>query len=202
MTEIVVARRVLAPGEPLDASDTRLVAVHAGDRALLHDLASPAQVGRGWVTSVPVAAGEPLTQSELERPLQNPPLGEMSIAVPVQDAVGGRLQPGDLVDVIATNAQGSAYYVAQALRVVAVAPASPSGALLGASGSYYVVVAVGKKAALAVAAALGAAGSAGGGVDLVRSSGERSTSYTSYETPSGGEPSAGRPVVASARGVK
>jgi Flp pilus assembly protein CpaB len=186
MTEVVVARHDLTAGQPVDANDTRLVGVHSTDEALLHDLVRRGQVSGGWVTSVPVAAGEPLTESELARPLAGPTLGEMSIAVPVQQAVGGRLAPGDLVDVIASDGQGGAYYVAQGLRVVAVAPAAPSGALLGASTSYYVVVAVGKEAALRVAAAAGEQGTSGGGVELVRSSGERSTDHTSYGGPTSG----------------
>lgn len=186
MTVVVVARRALDAGQPVDSADTRLVSVHSTDRALLHDLARPSELNGGWVASVPVPAGEPLTASELSRPTAGPPLGEMSIAVPVQQAVGGRLAPGDLVDVITSNGQGGAYYVAQGLRVVAVAPASPSGALLGTSTSYYVVVAVGKEAALKVAAAVGAQGSGGNGLELVRSSGEHSTSYTSFEGPSTG----------------
>ena len=184
MTEVVVAQGPLARGAPVDRSDTRLVKVHSSDRSLLHDLVSAPQLHQGWVASVPVAAGEPLTLSELAKPSTGPVLGEMSIAIAADQAVGGRLAPGDLVDVIASNGQGGAYYVAQGLHVVAVAPASPSsGALLGTSTSYYVVVAIGKEAALRVAAALGDQSSGGNGLEVVRSTGEPSTAATSYQGP-------------------
>jgi Flp pilus assembly protein CpaB len=117
-----------------------------------------------------------------------PASGEMSIAVPVQQAVGGSLTAGDYVDVIAANATGGAYYVAQGLRVVAVAPSSPSaGTLLGGSSGYYVVVAVGKQTALRIAAALGAQGQGGNGLELVRSDDEAPTTETFYPN----EPKAG-----------
>jgi Flp pilus assembly protein CpaB len=113
----------------------------------------------------------------------------MSIAVPEQQAVGGSLAVGDLVDVIASNAAGSAYYVAQRLRVVAVAPTSPaSGALLGASSSYYVTVAVGKQTALRIAAALSAEGQGGGALELVRSNGEAAATRTLYQGPAKAAP--------------
>jgi Flp pilus assembly protein CpaB len=184
MTEVVVAQVALSRGEAVDAGNTRLVRVHSSDRSLLRDLVSAGQLDRGWVVSVPVPAGEPLTASELARPSTGPVLGEMSIAVPADQAVGGRLVAGDMVDVIANTAQGGAYYVAQGLRVLSVAAAPQgSGALLGTSTSYYVVVSIGKKIALRVAAALGEQNSGGNGVQLVRSSGEPSTAATSYQGP-------------------
>ncbi len=184
MTEIVVTRSELAAGAPIDAGDTRLVRVHSVDRSLLRGLVTPPQLGEGWVATVPIPAGEPVTSSEISRPAQGPVLGEMSIAVPLDQAVGGRLVPGDRVDVIAGNGAGGAHYVAQGLRVVAVAPSSGNGALLGASTNYYVVVAVGKQAALQIAAALagGGAGAGGaGGIELVRSSGEQRAAQVAYE---------------------
>ncbi len=64
---------------------------------------------------------------------------------------------------IATNGSGGAYYVAQGLRVLDVAPPSTtSGVLGGGSGSYFVVVAVNKQTALRIAAALEAQGGARG----------------------------------------
>ena len=185
-TEIVVARSAVSEGATVDAGNTRLVKIRSADRSLLQDLVPPSDLEAGWVAAVPIRPGEPVTSSELTRRAKGPQLGEMSIAVPVDEAVGGRLAAGDRVDVIATGAGGSAHYVAQGLRVLAVAPTSVSGALLEASTSYYVVVAVGKKTALRLAAALGsqaAGGSAAGGLQLVRSNGEAVTARTSYATP-------------------
>ena len=188
MTEVVVTRSELPAGAPVGPGDTRLVRVHSLDRSLLRGLVTPAQLRQGWVTTVPIPAGEPVTSSEISRPTRGPVLGEMSIAVPVDQAVGGRLVPGDRVDVIAGDGAGGARYVAQGLRVVAVAPSSANGALLGASTNYFVVVAVGKQTALRIAAALaggGTGGSGASGVELVRSSGERLSAEAVYEPAPG-----------------
>lgn len=173
----------MAAGAPLDASDTSVVRVPSSDRSVLSGLLSPSGLSVGWVAAVAINAGEPVTLSELARPARGPSLGEMSIAVPIDEADGGRLVPGDHVDVIASNSTGSAHYVAQGLRVVAVAPSSATGALLSSSTGYYVVVAVGKQAALHIAAALGSQGPGGtgvGAVELVRSSGYQAASQVSY----------------------
>jgi len=189
MTEVVVARMPLRAGAALTLRDTRTVKVPAADRGVLAGLLGPGELREGWVTSVPVPAGEPLTASEIEKPASGPVLGEMSIAVPVEQAVGGSLAPGDLVDVIAGNGAGGSYYVAQGLRVVAVAPTSPAeGSLLGASTGYYVVVAVGKQAALRLAAAVASEGQGASGLQLVRSNGEAKTDRTSYLGPLKGSP--------------
>jgi Flp pilus assembly protein CpaB len=185
-TEIVVARSAVSEGVTVDVGNTRLVKIRSADRSLLQDLVPPSDLEEGWVAAVPIRPGEPVTSSELARRPSGPQLGEMSIAVPVDEAVGGRLAAGDRVDVIASGASGSAHYVAQGLRVLAVAPTSVGGALLEASASYYVVVAVGKKTALRLAAALGsqaAGGSAAGGLSLVRSNGEAVTARTSFAAP-------------------
>jgi hypothetical protein len=183
MTAIVIAGSPVAAGAPINSRDTRTVRVHSSDVALVHGVLTPAQLGGGWVTTVAVPAGEPVTLSEVEKPSFVPALGQMSIAVPLQQAAGGRISPGDLVDVIASNGGGGAYYVAQGLRVVGVAPTSASSGVLGGStGNYFVVVAVNKPTALRVAAALGAQGEGGAGdnIEIVRSTGETSTTHLRY----------------------
>jgi Flp pilus assembly protein CpaB len=183
MTDVMVARSLVPAGAPVDASDTRTIRVHSSDMEVAQGWLTPAELGAGWVATVPVRAGEPLTVSEVERPSSVPALGEMSIAVPVQQAAGGRISAGDLVDVIASNDSGDAYYVAQAVRVIGVAPTSAAPGVLGAStGSYFVVVAVNKQTALRIAAALGSQGEGGAGdnIEIVRSSGEPPTARTQY----------------------
>jgi Flp pilus assembly protein CpaB len=183
MTDIVVASAVVAPGAPVNAADTRLVSVHATDEALTRGLLSPSQMAQGWVAAVRVPAGEPITASEVAKPATGPPMGDMSIAVPVQQAAGGTLVPGDRVDVIAAAGQGGAFYVAQDLRVIEVAPsASASGVLGGVTTSYFIVVSVNKATALRLAAALGGQGSVAGNgfVQIVRSTGERPTADANY----------------------
>jgi Flp pilus assembly protein CpaB len=113
----------------------------------------------------------------------------MSISVPVQQAAGGKIGPGDLVDVIVASGAGGAHYVAQGLRVLSVAPTSAAGGVLGGlSTNYYVIVAVDKQTALHLAAALGldSAGSTGAQIEIVRSTGEPGTTQKDYEMgPSG-----------------
>jgi hypothetical protein len=111
----------------------------------------------------------------------------MSIAVPLQQAAAGKISTGDLIDVIAPNGEGGARYVAQGLRVIAVAPTSAAGVLGGLSTSYYVLVAVDKQTALRLTAALGVqgAGGTGGQLEIVRSTGERETAQVLYDASSG-----------------
>ncbi len=105
MTSIVVAASLVPAGSPVNGNDTRLVKVHATDLALTKGLVPPSELAEGWVAAVAVQAGQPITLSELERPPSGPALGEMSVAVPMQQAAGGRISPGDLVDVIAAQGQ-------------------------------------------------------------------------------------------------
>jgi hypothetical protein len=183
MTSIIVASSTVPVGAPVDSQDTRAVRVHSSDTALAQGLLTPSQLDGGWVAAVAVRAGEPVTLSELEKKSAVPTLGEMSIAVPLQQAAGGRISAGDLVDIIASNGSGGAYYVAQSLRVLGVAPTSANtGVLAGGTGSYFIVVAVDKLTALRIAAALGAQGGGGAGNDLeiIRSSGEAPTTQVRY----------------------
>ena len=200
MTSIVITSSLVPAGAAVDSRDTRAVKVHSSDVSVTQGLLMPSQLNEGLIAAVAVQAGQPITLSEVERPSAVPALGEMSISVPLAQAAGGRVSAGDLVDVIASDSSGGAYYVAQGLRVLAVAPTSSAGAVLGgATGNYFVVVGVGKQTALRIAAALGAQGSvgAGNGIEVVRSTGEPETAKRSYSAarsstvpPTGGQASA------------
>lgn len=184
MTSIVVSGSLVPAGAVVNSHDTRTVRVHSSDTALAQGLLTPSQLGGGLVATVALQPDEPVTLSEVEKPSLIPALGEMSIAVPLQQAAGGRISAGDLVDVIAANGTGGAYYVAQGLRVLSVAPASSSaGVLGGGAGSYFVVVAVDKQTALHIAGALGSDGSGGAGndIEIVRSTGEAPAANARYE---------------------
>ena len=183
VTSILVASAPVPAGAAITGADTRLVKVHASDTVLVQGVLSPSSLADGWTAAVAVGAGQPITLSELTKSSRAPALGEMSIAVPVQQAAGGRISSGDLVDVIASSASGGARYVAQGLRVLAVAPISTaSGVLGGGSTGYYVIVAVDKRTALHLAAALGleSEGAPGGQMEIVRSTGEPETSQLGY----------------------
>lgn len=172
-TQVIVAARGIAVGTPVDLGDTRSVRVHASDLSLLRQVLSPGELSARWLAAVPLAAGEPITRSELKAAGSGPALGQMSIPVPVQDAVGGQLAPGDSVDVIIAGASGSSRYVAQGLTVVGVAPQASAGAFGSGSGSYFVVVNVDKGTALRIAGAVASAtGQGSESLEVVRSTAE------------------------------
>ena len=174
VTTIVVAKSSIAAGAPVSWSDIRLVQVHRSDTAQTRGLLAPAALASPWLAVVSLQPGEPITVSELSSPKERMPLGEMSIAVPQDQAVGGEIAAGDRVDVIQTTSAGGARYIAQGLRVVSVpSVASPGGVLGGGTTNYFIVVAVNKTTALRVAAALSQSnGVSGAPMEVVRSNGE------------------------------
>ena len=56
--------------------------------------------GREWVTTRPIAEGEPLTDEALAREVPSGGLRAMSLPVPREHAAGGDLRAGDRVDVL------------------------------------------------------------------------------------------------------
>lgn len=194
MTSIVVSREAIPAGAALDAANTRAVRVHASDQEFTNGVLGPSQLAPGLVAAVALPSGEPITLSEVKEPATGPALGQMSVAVPLQQAAGGAIAPGDRVDVIAANGQGGANYVAQDLRVISVAPTSVGPGVLGGQATdYFIVVAVTKQDALKLAAALGAEGTVGGSgqVQVVLSTGERPTADVVYGSPSTASSSSG-----------
>ena len=181
LTSIVIARTSIVVGAPVSWSDVRLVQVHRADAAKTRGLLPPSALGSPWVAAVSLQAGEPVTVSELSSPTARLPLGQMSIAVPQDQAVGGELSAGDFVDVIQGAADEKARYIAQDLRVVSVPTGTSSGGVLsGGSTDYFVVVAVNRSTALRVASALSESVGAGSApIELVRSNGETATSVLS-----------------------
>lgn len=187
MVEVPVASVPIPAGAPVDAADTRLVRAHASDQDLTAGLLAAIQVGRGWTAAVRVGAGQALTLSEVTKTTVSK-LGVMSIEVPVEHAAGGTISAGDLVDVIAANGSGGAYYVAQGLRVLSVAPSSSgTGVLGGGQPNYFIVVSVGKQTALQLTAVLGESSLGGGtsSIEVVRSTGEEPAKVAGYRA--GGE---------------
>ena len=173
---VPVASEVIPAGSAVDGADIRLVRVHRSDSVVVAALLPASAVGSGWVAATRIDAGEPISRSVVSHStVAGSGLGSMSIPVPVNQADGGAIVAGDLVDVIAPTGGGGAMYVAVGLRVLSVAPTSSSGVLAGTTSSYYIVVAVNRVTALRVTAALGASSSTAGtsgGVEVVRSTGE------------------------------
>lgn len=182
-SQIAVATRSIAAGSPVDASDTRFIAVHSDDVALLQGVMPAAAMGHGWVATIPIANGNPITQSEVTHPAADGGLGSMSLPVPIANADGGQISAGDTVDVIANGGTGGAQYVAQNLRVLSVpAATSTSGVLSQTSTSdYYIVVAVDPDTALRLSNSLSMSSNSQNGasnISVVRTTGESSPTST------------------------
>lgn len=124
--------------------------------------------GGEWVTTRPVAGGEPFTDQALAGDLPQGGLRAMSLPVPREHAAGGDLQAGDRVDVLgvvgADEGEG-VDYVAVDVEVLAVGD-ERSGSVGSRPSEFAVTVAVDASEARGLARALAA-----GSVEVVRSTG-------------------------------
>jgi Flp pilus assembly protein CpaB len=173
---VAVAARALEPGTALGPGSVRYVEV-AADSALGRSLLNRAEVGEGKVAVRRVAAGEPLTASDLRSSAAPAQLRAMSLAVSSEHAVGGQLAVGDRVDIV-TVEERRASYIARDVEVLAV-PGKGKGGIgsVGASGGgYFVTVAVDGDVALRLAVALRE-----GKLEILRSTGAAPPTETSYD---------------------
>ena len=150
-TTVLVAATALAAGQVVTAADLVVQQVEGrGDplEALLTD-----RPPGPMVALTDVAAGEPLRASDLiERAAGSGTASRrMSLPVPVEHAVGGHVQRGDRVDVLAAGDSG-VRLVATGLEVVDVVPLEDRG--FGALGSFHLTVVVDARQALCLVAAL------------------------------------------------
>ena len=150
-SRVAVAARPLEAGVRLGRADVHLVRVAAADE-MLAALVAADQPWRGKVLTVPLAEGEPLTDSRL-RPAAAPG-GRRAMSIPVERAraVNGRLASGDRVDVVQA-ADGTAAVVAAGLEVLDVED-DRDGAFGGARGQVTVTLAVDVTEAQRLAAVL------------------------------------------------
>lgn len=150
-------------GTPLEQLDIQMTAVPLEDPRA-HRLADAALLESltGQVTSVRLEAGVLLRSSDLRVP-SGEGQGAMSLPIDTTRAVGGLLQAGDRVDVIA-GPDESADYVVRDVQVIEVS--TPSTAIGSVAGGYAVIVAVDRQQALLLAQGLRA-----GDLDFVRTSG-------------------------------
>jgi Flp pilus assembly protein CpaB len=171
MTSVVVAKVPIAAGQLVNSTDVQTVRVHKSDAPFAKGIVVPSQLVRPEVAVVGLSPGQLLTYAELAPERAAVPFKEMSVPVPIDQAVGGQLAAGDRVDIIQSGPGAKARYIAQGLTVVSVAASSSSGGILnGASGNYYVTLAVSKRTALTLAAALAQSGvSQGIEIEVVRS---------------------------------
>ncbi len=106
-TRVAVAARDLAVGEVIEAGDVRLVPFDAPAgiaRAAFGDAEASLLVGQ--VTVAPVAEGDLLQRSTVVVPEDAESARQVSFPIDVADALGGTLEQGERVDVLATFDDG------------------------------------------------------------------------------------------------
>ncbi len=160
---VAKAARDIPAGTTIGADDVELVEI-TGD-ALVGAVLTSDQINRviidGQVTSRALAVGTLLQPSDFGAAGVVTDIRSMSIPVSPARAVAGSLKPGDLVDVIASDQDGS-WYVTTSAEVLAVA-AEATGF---SSGDYTVTVAVDPVIGLRLACAM-----ANYSIDIARSTG-------------------------------
>ena len=162
---VTVADRDLPSGTRIDAGDLRYVSSPLEGSMAERFVPQEDAAGLiGLVVTRPLAAGDPIFDSDV-RPEAAPGAGRaMSVPVDPSQAVGGALQRGDRVDVIGVE-DGVAVYVATSVEVLAVPETTGSG-LQAATGAFSVTLAVDDAEAIAIAATLDS-----GEVHILRSTG-------------------------------
>jgi Flp pilus assembly protein CpaB len=174
---VVRAAEDIRAGTVVRSSDLETVAVKVDEDVLAGLLpVDQAAVRDGWVAATSVASGELVSRSDLREPAAPQEQRAMSFPIEALRAVGGDLQAGDRVDVIAVVG-GLSSYVAADLEVIAVA-APESRAALAGGGTFGITVAVDPEQALALAEALSV-----GDVTVLRSTGSTAVDLPS-PTPS------------------
>jgi Flp pilus assembly protein CpaB len=161
---VLAVTRDIAPGEGINRADLRSVAVDA-DANVLGTLVHAEQMTEldGQVSVGSLSRGQLLHRAAVRAPAHDAGLRTMSIPIDPAHAVGGTLQVGDRVDVIALGDASATYLTADA-EVVGVADRGTTG--LATPGTYHVTLAVDAPTALRLAEAV-----ENGGVRLVGSSG-------------------------------
>jgi Flp pilus assembly protein CpaB len=162
--EIAVAATDIGAGTTLEERHIATAVVPA-DGLTTARLTAASDVGSvlGGLATRPIAAGDPVLESDLVALEHSDGLRAMSIPIDQSRAVSGRLVRGDTVDIILVK-DGISAYIATGVEVLEV-PGSETNAL-GARTGYAPTVAVDATQALLIAAALD-----GGEVHIVRSTG-------------------------------
>jgi len=142
---VVVATRSIAAGDRIGASDLRAVPADLPDDVLATLFATPADV-EGAVALAPLAPDQAIARTAV----RTGPAGDvaathdLAFALERDRALNGRIQPGELVDLVATfgsGAEATTEVVARGVRVVSVDAPSASG--VGSSAKIVITVAFG-----------------------------------------------------------
>jgi len=148
--KVAVANENLAPGTALISDVVKAVSIPASS-PLVDDLVPYDQIGDGdQYAGRRIAANEPIARSAVVSKPSSANQREMSIRVDRANAVGGAIEVGDIVDVIAVAASGTANVdgtfgcrAAAGAEVLGVSERSSGG--LGGGGDasgYFVTIAV------------------------------------------------------------
>lgn len=161
---VAAAASEIRQGQVIAAADFTTVDVNV-DEDTLRDLVLAADLPaiEGKIAARTIPQGALIHPDDFRNASAPLELRAMSIPVGREDAVGGDIAAGDLVDVIAV-ADGLAEYVTTAAEVLAVPEQATSG--IAGGSSYYVTIAVDAETALRLALALDEAQ-----VTVVRSTG-------------------------------
>lgn len=178
----VVARRPLLIGAHIAASDLTTAAIHVPTGNLRrHVFNNPNRVV-GAVVVAPVAAGELVQASAIIAADSVTDQRQVSVPIASARALGDRLQPGELVDVVATFGSGADAFSLAVVKSARVVARDTSGGPLGDSKGEVVILAVRtSEEAVAVAHAIAA-----GQISLIRVSGvgpEPSATDAPYRAP-------------------
>jgi Flp pilus assembly protein CpaB len=155
--DYVVAKRALAIGTRVTAADLATARLHVPDGPLRTRVFSRVSAVVGSVVVSPLASGDLVQGSALVRDAAGP--GERQISVPIETAraLGDRLAPGELVDVVATFGAGSDAYTITVVSAARVVSRDGGGGSLGDHKSEVVTLAVrDAQAAVAIAHAVAA----------------------------------------------
>lgn len=125
-TRYVVAARDLGAGEVLTLDALTLVAMELPDEQRSRSFDLP-EVLDGAVTLAPLAVGELIQGSAVTAADDAPPARIVSFAADPARALGGRIRPGERVDIVATYGEGAQAYTELVLGDVRVLTADAAG---------------------------------------------------------------------------
>lgn len=167
MERYVVADHALGLGTRIAAGDLRTTELHLPEGALRQRVFGDLTALIGSIVIAPVAEGELIQASAVVARNAAPDLRQISVPIEAARSLGDRLQPGELVDVLATFGTGADAFTVPVVRAARVVGRDSTGGPLGESKGQVIVLAVDNSPdAIAIAHAVAA-----GQVSLVRVSG-------------------------------
>jgi Flp pilus assembly protein CpaB len=169
---VAVADGEIRAGDVVDVDDFRAERLQASD-ALLDTLVAASDVRslRGRIAVSPIADGELVARSQLHRRAAPGGLRAMSIPIDASRAAGGRIEPGDRIDVVFAGEREASIIVPDA-KVIAV-DESGRGGIGEVSRPFTVTVAVNARQSQLLAAAI-----ADGDLSITRTTGASSARGT------------------------